>query len=314
MASIETTGKTVEEAVEAALKELDVTADKVDVEVLSEPKSAFLGLLSRKAKVRVTPKDGVVTAAVADMAAPAADKKESFVEKIREEASSAAEMADEAQEKLASAVREKAEDAARSVKGAEKKIRERAGRSGDRPRRRRRRERDRRPEMNGDTAMTQEMKDFTVDENAVAEAKDFLTKVFAAMKIDVMMEKFVSRREGCVILRLHGDDMGILIGKHGQTLDSLQYLANLVANKKSETRTRIVIDVENYRERRTETLTRLARRLADNVKKTGEREVLEPMNPHERKIIHTALQGDPKVTTLSEGTEPNRRVVIELKK
>ena len=108
--------------------------------------------------------------------------------------------------------------------------------------------------------------------------------------------------------------MGILIGKHGQTLDSLQYLTNLVANKNSENRVHIVIDVENYRERRSETLTRLAKRLADKVKKSGERVVLEPMNPHERKIIHTALQNDSRITTLSEGSEPYRKVVIELKK
>ena len=87
-----------------------------------------------------------------------------------------------------------------------------------------------------------------------------------------------------------------------------------MANKNSETRVHIVIDVENYRERRAETLTRLARRLADKCKRTGERVVLEPLNPHERKIIHTALQGDPRVTTLSEGSEPFRKVVIELKK
>ena len=108
--------------------------------------------------------------------------------------------------------------------------------------------------------------------------------------------------------------IGGLIGKHGQTLDSLQYLTNLVANKNTENRVHIVIDVENYRDRRAETLTRLARRLADKVKKSGERIVLEPMNPHERKIIHTALQNDNKITTLSEGSEPFRKVVIELKK
>lgn len=107
--------------------------------------------------------------------------------------------------------------------------------------------------------------------------------------------------------------MGILIGKHGQTLDALQYLTNLVANKNSSERIRIIIDVEDYRERRIETLSRLAVRLADKVKRNGERVVLEPMNPHERKIIHMALQNDRHITTLSEGEEPYRKVVIELK-
>ena len=108
--------------------------------------------------------------------------------------------------------------------------------------------------------------------------------------------------------------MGILIGKHGQTLDALQYLTNLVANKNSSERIRIIIDVEDYRERRIETLSRLAVRLADKVKRNGERVVLEPMNPHERKIIHMALQNDRRITTLSEGEEPYRKVIIELKK
>ena len=108
--------------------------------------------------------------------------------------------------------------------------------------------------------------------------------------------------------------MGILIGKHGQTLDSLQYLTNLVANKNSAERIRIMIDIEDYRERRAHTLTRLALRLAERVKRSGERVVLEPMNPHERKIIHMALQNDNRVNTLSEGDDPYRRVAIELKK
>ena len=150
-------------------------------------------------------------------------------------------------------------------------------------------------------------KEFVVDEEAVQAGKEFLQKIFHSMKIEVVMEKFVT-------LKLHGPDMGILIGKHGQTLDALQYLTNLVANKNSSERIRIIIDVEDYRELRIETLSRLAVRLADKVKRNGERVVLEPMNPHERKIIHMALQNDRRITTLSEGEEPYRKVVIELKK
>lgn len=159
-----------------------------------------------------------------------------------------------------------------------------------------------------------EPKKFVVNDEAVAKAKEFLQKIFGAMKIDVAMEKFINKNDGSVTFKLHGSDMGILIGKHGQTLDSLQYLTNLVANKNSAERVRVIIDVEDYRDRRVETLTRLASRLAEKVKRTGERVALEPMNPHERKIIHMALQGDRRVTTLSEGDEPHRHVVIELKK
>lgn len=159
-----------------------------------------------------------------------------------------------------------------------------------------------------------EPKKFVVNDEAVAKAREFLQKVFNAMKIEVVMEKFVNKNDGTVTFKLHGADMGILIGKHGQTLDSLQYLTNLVANKNSAERVRVIIDVEDYRDRRIETLNRLAYRLADKVKRSGERVALEPMNPHERKIIHMALQNDRRVTTLSEGDEPYRRVVIELKK
>lgn len=165
-----------------------------------------------------------------------------------------------------------------------------------------------------ETPVKEEVKACVVDEAAVARAKDFLQKIFAAMKIDVVMEKFVNSKDGSVTIRLHGDDMGILIGKHGQTLDSLQYLTNLVANKSVKDRIRVIIDVEDYRDRRVETLTRLARRLADKVRHDGEQVALEPMNPHERKIIHMALQGDRKVTTFSVGEDPNRYVVISLKK
>ena len=159
-----------------------------------------------------------------------------------------------------------------------------------------------------------EPKKFVVNDEAVAKAREFLQKVFNAMKIEVVMEKFVNKNDGTVTFKLHGADMGILIGKHGQTLDSLQYLTNLVANKNSTERVRVIIDVEDYRDRRIETLNRLAYRLADKVKRSGERVALEPMNPHERKIIHMALQNDRRVTTLSEGDEPYRHVVIELKK
>ena len=158
------------------------------------------------------------------------------------------------------------------------------------------------------------VREYVIEEAAVDAAKEFLQKIFNAMRIEVVMEKFINKNEGVVTFKLHGSDMGILIGKHGQTLDSLQYLTNLVANKNSAERIRIVIDIEDYRERRVETLNRLALRLADKVKRTGERVVLEPMNPHERKIIHVALQNDRRITTLSEGEEPYRRVVIELKK
>lgn len=303
MAFIETTGKNVDEAVAKALKELNVSSDQVVVEVLEEGKKGFLfGLGSKDAKVRVTVKEPEKTEVSVEKAftdaideakeaikvagAAAAAVVEKKAEELKEEATvKFEELKDEATEKateLKAKLEEKKEEVAVELKKADSKIKE--------------------------------ARKYTVSDESVAAAKEFLQKVFNAMKIEVVMEKFINKNDGSVTFKLHGDDMGIMIGKHGQTLDSLQYLTNLVANKNSNERVRVIIDVEDYRDRRIETLTRLARRLADKVKRTGERVELEAMNPHERKIIHMALQGDRRVTTLSEGDEPYRHVVIELKK
>ena len=142
-------------------------------------------------------------------------------------------------------------------------------------------------------------------------AKQFLISIFETMNIAVAMEKMT--QDDHVVINLHGDDLGVLIGKHGQTLDALQYLTNLAANRDADERIRIILDVEDYRKRRAETLSRLAMRLADKVKRRGERVVLEPMSPQERKIIHMALQNDYRIVTYSEGDEPYRKVVIALK-
>lgn len=147
----------------------------------------------------------------------------------------------------------------------------------------------------------------------IEKAEKFLGDIFKAMKLDIEIEKRES--EDGTIFNLIGDNLGILIGKHGQTLDSLQYLSNLAANRGLiDNKVRVIIDIENYRSRREDTLRRLAMRLADKVRRTGERIVLEPMNRHERKIIHMALQDNYRVSTYSSGDEPYRKVVIELKR
>ncbi|MBP2626768.1 MAG: single-stranded nucleic acid binding protein [Firmicutes bacterium] len=143
-------------------------------------------------------------------------------------------------------------------------------------------------------------------------AQDFLENIFDLMKLEVQIEKIV--KQDNTVFNIRGNDLGILIGKHGQTLDALQYLTNLAANRDTDSKVRIVLDVEEYRQRRAETLTRLASRLADNVRRRGEKVVLEPMSSNERKIIHMALQNDQRVVTYSEGEEPYRKVVIALKK
>ncbi|MBE5980281.1 spoIIIJ-associated protein [Lacrimispora xylanisolvens] len=145
-------------------------------------------------------------------------------------------------------------------------------------------------------------------------AMTFLSDVFSAMDLGVSMEAAFDQGERELSINMSGDDMGILIGKRGQTLDSLQYLVSLVVNKESEDYIRVKLDTENYRERRKETLETLAKNIAYKVKRTRRPVSLEPMNPYERRIIHSALQNDKFVVTRSDGEEPFRHVVISLKK
>ena len=147
-------------------------------------------------------------------------------------------------------------------------------------------------------------------------AIEFLNKVFSAMELTVKIDINVTEgeKENTVNINIICDDMGILIGKRGQTLDSLQYLVSLVVNKESDKFNRIKLDTENYRERRKATLENLARNISLKVKRIKKPVALEPMNPYERRIIHSALQNDKFCTTKSEGEEPYRHVVVMLKK
>ena len=145
-------------------------------------------------------------------------------------------------------------------------------------------------------------------------AKDFLNEVFSAMNMVVVINVKYNEDNRNMNIELSGDEMGVLIGKRGQTLDSLQYLVSLVVNKDSEEYIRVKVDTEDYRERRKETLENLAKNIAYKVKRTKRSVSLEPMNPYERRIIHSALQNDKYVTTHSEGEEPFRRVVVTLKR
>lgn len=148
----------------------------------------------------------------------------------------------------------------------------------------------------------------------VDKAREFLNDVFAAMKMIVIIEAAYDEEQKHLDIDLSGDEMGVLIGKRGQTLDSLQYLVSLVVNKDSEDYIRVKVDTENYRKRRRETLENLAKNIAYKVKRNRRPISLEPMNPYERRIIHATLQNDKYVTTHSEGEEPFRHVVVTLKK
>ena len=151
---------------------------------------------------------------------------------------------------------------------------------------------------------------YSVDETV----KEFLNKVFEAMNLTVVIDIKYNEENATMDIDLSGDEMGVLIGKRGQTLDSLQYLTNLAVNKHSENYYKVKVDTEDYRKRRKDTLENLAKNIAYKVKRTKRSVELEPMNPFERRVIHSALQNDKYVTTHSEGDEPYRHVVVTLKK
>lgn len=153
-----------------------------------------------------------------------------------------------------------------------------------------------------------------VTEKCIPEKKavKILTKIFDCMKMNVDIS--VQEADGYMRIDLTGPDLGVLIGRRGDTLDAIQYYINLAANKDTEKRTRFVLDIEGYRQRREETLNKLAYRLAEKARRKGKDVVLEPMNPHERRVIHTALQNHKDVFTYSEGEEPYRKIIISPKK
>lgn len=152
----------------------------------------------------------------------------------------------------------------------------------------------------------------SVEDKATAYAMDFLSTIFKKFDLDVKIN--VTEGEEFITLDLIGKDLGILIGRRGETLDALQYLTNLTVARHFEERCKIILDVEGYRSKREESLARLAKKLADRVKESGKNMSLEPMSPYERRIIHTVLQSDDQVRTFSEGEEPYRKVVIAKKR
>lgn len=151
----------------------------------------------------------------------------------------------------------------------------------------------------------------TVKKSVKDEIKDFLSRVLELMGVEARIE--ITEEESQIMVKLNGKNMGLVIGRRGETLDALQYITNLVVNKGKSDSKRIIIDTEEYRSKREETLRKLAKRLADKVQRTKKSIVLEPMNPYERRIIHSTLQNHPYVMTYSEGEEPYRKVVIKLK-
>lgn len=166
---------------------------------------------------------------------------------------------------------------------------------------------------NSDEVLSEPHKKMVVTCDVDKVIRDFLDNMFKAMDMDVNIDIKINEEEGCINVELSGDEMGLLIGKRGQTLDSIQYLVSLVVNKENEKYMRVKVDTEDYRKRRKETLESLAKNIAYKVKRSKRPVSLEPMNPYERRIIHSALQNDKFVATRSEGEEPFRHVIVYLK-
>lgn len=273
MKTVRITAKTVDEAVEEGLKKLGLSRAEAVIRVIEQPSSGLFGLFNKK--------DAVVEVGAAG------SETEDAAETAGDMTSAVAGAAD-GEEETVSAAEEPGENVmaggdTEEVLTAKK---EKRGRE--------------------ETPFSAEEQ-----EEAAEEAKRFLTGVFKGMKMEVQLEKMVNEER--ILFNLHGEGLGILIGKHGQTLDALQYLTNLAANKNFRHHYFVLLDVEDYRQRRRQTLESLAHRLADKVKRTGEEIRLEPMSASDRRMIHLALQSDGAVSTESDGEAPYRCVVIRAK-
>lgn len=311
MKTVRVTGKTVEDAVAEGLAQLGITRAEAIVHVIEEPSGGLFGLLRRKqAVVDVSCLENEGSAE--DFLRQLAREGQAAAEKVKAENAAAAKPAEEAApEAPADEAAAETEAAAKTEAPAEPAAE--AASAEDAPQTAPAEEAEEDAAEDGDEAPRRAETPFSQEEqNATAEeAKQFLAGVFQGMGLEVAMEKMTNEER--ILLNLRGKGLGILIGKHGQTLNALQYLTNLAAGRLYHHRYFVMLDVENYRARREQTLTALARRLADKAKRTGMPVELEPMEPGERRIIHLALQNDPGVVTGSEGEGSYRHVVIHAK-
>jgi len=287
-------GRDVDEAVRLALEDLQLKEDQVMVTVLEEPTKGFLGLGQKLAKVRV--------------------------EKINIDEEKEAEEIKRENRRVTRDLRKKKKPGQNGAKGGQQhRNTDRkdkydhgdrgAGRRNSRPNRSDDFNYDDIPEFDFSDKPSLSERPADLKEVESNDAYEFLKKMIENMKLTVESKVFES--DECVFIEVSGEDSKTVIGKRGQTLDSMQYLTNLVANKNREVYRRVIIDVEGYRSRREKTLEKLAAKLAHKALKTGRSVRLEPMNPYERKVIHSTLQKVDGVETRSEGEEPYRRVIIE---
>ena len=272
--SIRVSAKTVDDAITEALIQLGVTSDRLEYEVIEKGSAGFLGIGMKQAVIEARRKPE--------------PKEEKVEEPVVEEPVRVEPKKVEAVQPQKAAAEKKADEPQKAAfeKAVEKEVKE---------------------EVKKETKLVE------VQPQTIKAVEDFLKNTMKAMDMEVELKTEIDQ-DGALWVDMSGEHMGILIGKRGQTLDSLQYLANRVANKHQEGYVRVKLDTENYRARREETLKHLAKNIAHKVKRNRRPVILEPMNPYERRIIHSTLQSDPYVTTHSEGEEPYRKVVVTLKR
>ena len=284
MEFLEVSAKTVEEAITKACIDLGQSSDQLEIQVITEGSTGFLGIGSKPAVIQVRkkepeiPEEKIPEAVIEETAEPKENKRET-----KNEQKKAQKPAKQKQERKKEQPAEEPEETEENPVFREKK---------------------------------EEIPERTNEEIVMmkAAASQFLESVFKAMDLPVDITMEYEKETGSLNVDFAGEDMGILIGKRGQTLDSLQYLVSLVVNKDQKNYVRVKLDTEDYRKRRKDTLENLAKNIASKVKRTQKPVSLEAMNPYERRIIHSALQNNRSVETYSEGNEPYRHVVVVPKK
>lgn len=318
MRTIEASGKTIDEAIFNGLKELEVSIDEVEIDIVQHETKGILGIGAKPAIVKLTerePEQIVVPDYMNEAERRANRRRDDRPRRDRgnrrderphrEDKPRRSEEAAETKEETITVAEEISENGevreeiAEEVSEVRPPRRERNNRR-ERSNRREREEQSAKPKI-----------EYTLEAAENNEAAQFLREMLRLMNIDAQVLANVSEEDG-VRLRIESSGMGVLIGHRGETLDAIQYLTSLHVNRsrKEHGFTRITVDTEGYRDRREETLARLARKVASQVRSTGRARTLEPMNPYERRVLHATLQNNPYVTTYSEGEEPNRRVVI----
>ena len=321
----EITAKTVDEAITKACLEFGISSDNLEIEVVREGTSGFFGIGSKPAIIRVRRKAEEEEFNILEELKKEEQKKEAVRKEPKKEPRK-----DIKKEPKKEPKKENKEPRKEAVKEPKKEVKKDAPKP---------------PKKENNKPAEKEVVKEAVKEPAVKEApvkketkpevkkeenkpvvrtdeqvaamkrdaEKFLAGVFKAMELPVNIQIVYDKENDSLDINFDGEDMGILIGKRGQTLDSLQYLTSLVVNKEQENYVRVKLDTEDYRSRRKDTLENLARNIAFKVRKTRKAVVLEPMNPYERRIIHSALQGNKYVETYSEGNEPYRHVVVVYK-